>query len=82
MTKTRTLMLATTAALTLGAGAALAQEPDAQFLRPSQIPVPTHQWAPGMSATNTPARNTYSVRTGHWSVDPALAGGGDGGAVN
>ena len=41
-----TLMIATIAALSIGTGAAMAQEVDAQFLQPSQIPAPTYQWLP------------------------------------
>jgi hypothetical protein len=63
MNTTKTLMLA---ALSIGAGAAVAQEGDAQFLKPSQIPTPTHQWLPsalGVQAANPAATQMGAVTT-------------------
>jgi hypothetical protein len=66
MNTTKTLMLAALASLSIGAGAAMAQEVDAQFLKPSQIPTPTYQWLPsasGVQAANPAATQAGSVTT-------------------
>jgi len=76
-----TLMLAATAALTLGVGAAVAQENSegtVQFLPRFTGPAPAFQGVPS-GYSNAPARGTFSVHAGHIYLDPGLVGGGDGG---
>jgi hypothetical protein len=62
MTNTKTLMIATITALSIGTGAAIAQEADAQFLSPSQIPTPTYQWLP--NATGSYVANSAAPLVG------------------
>ena len=75
-----TLALAASAALTLGAGAAVAQnstaQPPARFSGQTQV---TTQTAPGGYAT-TPS-GTYAVQTGHYYLDPGMVSGGSDGSA-
>jgi hypothetical protein len=71
----KSLILAATIALSLGAGTAMAQEADAQFLPPSAF-----QRVAPLSQGNATVHRTYSVQSHQLPVyaEPGMVGGSDG----
>ena len=84
---TKSFILAAAMALTLGSGAAMAQEGDAQN-RYDGSPRVFNEYSHGAFETrptwqaNGAGRAAYSVQTQHLSTDLGSAGGGDGSAAN
>jgi hypothetical protein len=62
MSTMKPLTLVTIAAFSIGTGAAIAQEADAQFLPKSMIPAPTYQWLP--TEPGSYAANPSATRAG------------------